>query len=86
MPDIDASNTGYQVISVTEIKVRVPAGATTGLIRVSNANGTGVSATAFAVLPSTGGRILARTWLRRCERKLSKVRTWRSQRFAASPD
>jgi len=55
VPDINASNTGYQVISATQIKVRVPAGAATGLIGVSNANGTGVSATTFGVLPSVAG-------------------------------
>ena len=45
--------TNVAVISATQLLATVPAGASTGPIRVSNANGTGTSATSFVVPPPT---------------------------------
>lgn len=49
--DINTVASGYQIVSATQIKARVPNGATTGLIRAGDASGTGASASNFLVLP-----------------------------------
>jgi len=53
--DITLSSDGFQIVSATQVKARVPAGAVTGIIRISDASGAGVSISNFAVLPTLSG-------------------------------
>ncbi|HEY0109696.1 MAG TPA: Ig-like domain-containing protein, partial [Fibrella sp.] len=68
--DISTAATGYQILSDTSIKAKVPPSATTGRISVTNAESTGTSADTFTVAPTitsfsprqgTGGTVVTIT-------------------------
>jgi len=48
---LNGLSVSFKVISPTQIRIKVPSGATSGTIRITTAGGTAVSAGAFTVLP-----------------------------------